>query len=297
MAHCYKFSLVRVDASAPRDERLNVGIAVLGDGRLDVRMPRSLSKLSALSHALGEADVRDAAENFSRLDKLFSDEDPSDTARLERLREMSPFEFSPLGQFYAQTLEAYEAELARLMRAFVEPEPAPPRVARNKVSHLTTALKKAFRAERVLAAKGEDLNAHRVVTNLELATGLIADFVLKNGAMHVIETVDASNEASSPIRAVKDIALSALTIEQAKISFGDQTRGRLVYNATSETEALATSALQAAEHQGIELVNWASGDDQRKLITTISALASPIPTKSPAKAPINASTQHRFEIN
>jgi hypothetical protein len=150
----------------------------------------------------------------------------------------------------------------------------------------------------VLAQRDEDLSAHRVVSNVELGTGLVADFVLKNGAMHVIETVDACSESATGIRAVKDVALSALTIEQARISYGEeQTVGRLIYSASSQAESLLTSALQAAEHQKIELINWASGDDRRRLLTTIASLADPLPKKGRKAPPINASAQGRFDIN
>lgn len=298
MARCYKFALLRVVASAPRDERLNVGLAVILERSLDVRMLRSLGKLNALSLAFDADSVRSAGDRLKDLDRSFSKPDDTEEIRLARIAEMVPFEFSPLGHFYAQSPEAYEQQISFALRSFVEPEPAPKTPTRGKATKLAVSLRQAFRKDRVLAQRGEDLGAHRVVPNVALAPGLVADFVLKNGAMHVIETVDASGDASTAIRAIKDIALSALTIEQARMSYGENaTIGRLVYHASAEAEALATSALLAAEHQRIELLNWASADDQRKLLTTISTLAIPVPRKGSGLHPIHASTQHRFEIN
>lgn len=298
MAPCYKFSLLRIAASPPRDERLNVGIAVFKDGMLDVRLLRSLVKLNALSLAYDPDSIRSAAEVLKELDYTLSEAGDSEEARLAKLKEFGAFDFSPIGYFEAHSQDAYEQRISLLMKSFVEPEPAQKRGYRGKVTKLTAALRQAFRSDRVLAQRGEDLGAHRVVPNVELATGLVADFVLKNGAMHVIETVDASSEASSGIRAIKDIALSALTIEQARMTYGDNsTIGRLVYQASAETEAMASSALLAAEHQHIELINWASGDDQRKLLTTVATLAIPLPRKRSGLHPLNASTQHKFDIN
>lgn len=298
MAHCYKFSLLRMVGSPPRDERLNVGVAVFLDGALDVRLARSLGKLNALSLAFDSDSVRSAANRLENLDRSLSATGDTEEARLRRLAEMAAFDFSPLAHFYAQSSAAYEQQVAFLLKSFVDPEPAPKRTPRGKATRLVVSLRQAFRRDRILAQKGEDLAAHRVVPNLELATGLVADFVLKNGSMHVIETVDASGDASTAIRAIRDIALSALTIEQARITYGDNsTVGRLVYHASAEAEALAVPALLAAEHQRIELLNWASVDDQRKLLTTISTLAVPVPRKRSKLHPVNASTQHRFEIN
>ena len=297
MARCYSFSIVRVGAGAPRDERLNIGIAVLGDDRLDVRLPRTLSKIHALSNALDEATVRAAVENLSEIYGLIVEQGQSSDERVKQLSAASPFNFSTAGQFVAASREAYEAELERLLRKLVEPEPAPLKVRQKKPSQLASVLRKTFRKERILAQKGEDLSAHRILTNLVLAEGFAADFVLKNGAMHIIETVDAASPNATPRKAVSDIAVSALTIEQAKIRFGEaETKGRLVYQASAATEAAADSALSAAEHQGIELVNWASDDDQRKLIASVSSLAEPLPRKKDS-LPVHASMQQRLSLH
>ena len=298
MVPCYKFSLLRMAVSPPRDERLNVGLAVFRDGTLDVRLLRSLGKLNALSLAYDQDSIRAAAVALKDLDRQLSGSGDPEESRLSKLIEFAAFDFSPLGNFSANSLDAYEQQISFLMKSFVEPEPAQKNNSRGKGTKLAVALKHAFKSDRILAQRGEGLSTHRVVANVELATGLVADFVLKNGAMHVIETVDASGETSSGIRAVKDIALSALTIDQARITYGDEgTVGRLVYQASAAIEALATSALLAAEHQGIELVNWASADDQRKLLTTVTSFAVPLPRKKRGLRPLNASTQPRFKIN
>jgi hypothetical protein len=265
---------------------------------LDVRLLRSLGKLNALSFAYDPDSIRSAADCLSDLDRSLSEKGEAEESRLTKLVEFSAFQFSAVAHFIAASTEAYEQQIAFLLKSFVEPEPAAKKTARGKGTRLAISLRNAFKSDRVLAQKGEDLSAHRVVPNVELATGLVADFVLKNGAMHIIETVDASGEASTAIRVIKDIALSALTIEQARITYGENsTVGRLVYHASADTETIATSALLAAEHQRIELINWASADDQRKLLTTVTTLAIPVPRKRGGLHPLNASTQHRFEIN
>jgi hypothetical protein len=114
-----------------------------------------------------------------------------------------------------------------------------------------------------------------------LADGLIADLALKNGTMHVFETVDVSSTEATPRKAVTDIAVSALVLEQARINFGSHgTRARLVYDASPSIESAAQSCLDAAEHQGTELINWASTTDRIKLITTITSLAVPAEKKA-----------------
>jgi hypothetical protein len=117
--------------------------------------------------------------------------------------------------------------------------------------------------------------------------------------MHVIETVDATNPDVALRKIISDIAVSALTIEQARIVYGQsETNGRLVYNASSTAETAATPALEAAAHQGIELINWASDTDKTKFVHLISSLAVPFEIKkSKSNQGIHASLQPRFSLN
>ena len=86
-----------------------------------------------------------------------------------------------------------------ILKVMVDPEPALAR-PHHKRSKLFAQMKKSFRDARVLATKDETIESHRVVRSLILDEGLVADFALKNGTMHVIETVDASDDESSPRR-------------------------------------------------------------------------------------------------
>ena len=184
------------------------------------------------------------------------------------------------------------------MNLLVDPEAAPAKLVKKRTK-LSTAFKAALRIERVLARKGESLSAHRVVSNVQIAEGLAADFVLKNGAMHIIETVDASSDEATLRKVVSDIAVSALVLEQARMTFGaSNTKARLVYDASSIMERIALPSLEAAAHQGAELVNWASHDDRRALIVQISKLADPLPTRKEIKInSLHASTQSKFSLN
>lgn len=261
-------------------------------------MPRSLKKLQAISSAFDEDTVRRAAENLRSTDDYVRSECVSSDERLAKLADFSPFSFSSVGQFFSHSSQSYNFEVSELLRRLVEPEPAPIKV-REKSSPLLSMVKRAFRQERVMAKKGEDLSAHRVVSGLQLAEGLAADLVLKNGAMHIIETVDATNPDVALRKIISDIAVSALTIEQARIVFGAaETNGRIVYSASSTAESAATPALEAAAHQGIELINWASDSDKIKFVHSISALAVPFEKKkAKSNQGIHASSQSRFSLN
>lgn len=110
--------------------------------------------------------------------------------------------------------------------------------------------------------------------------GLVVDLVLRNGAYHVIETVDATGDEHVLRRTISEIAVSALVLERARMRFGEQsTRAKLVYSATPGLERVARPSLDAAEHQGAELVNWSSTDDRNRFVQMVSSLATPIEKK------------------
>ena len=300
MSRSYNYAVVRVTAHPARDERLNVGIVVFDEASLDARMPKSLDKLAAMSGALDVQTVRSTIEALADIDASIVRVSPGAEERLKALASFSPLAFSGLGSFAAHSEQAYEDVVATLLRRFVDPEPAPLRARVKRGSPLLSVIKTAFRQERVLAKKGEDLSAHRVVPNLPLAEGLAADLVLRNGALHVIETVDASSDEIVLRRVVTDIAVSALILEQARILFGEDTKARLVYHASASIENVAMPSLKAAAHQGTELINWASRDDRNRFVHHIASLATPLELKGKKGSRysmVHASTQHKLAIN
>ena len=298
MSGTHEFAVVQIE-DRKRDERLNAAIAVFSVDGLDVRLPRRLEKLRALSGALNIEYIRTSLDELSATDALLRKQGAISVAeRIQMIGEVTPFRLSAPGTFLAPSFAVYEEWVDRLLKLLVEPESAPTKLAKKR-TRLTTAFKAALRLERVLARKGEGLSAHRVVTNVQIADGLAADFVLKNGCMHIIETVDASSEEVSLRKVVSDIAVSALVLEQARMTFGEQnTQSKLVYDASSSVEKLALPSLEAAAHQGAKLVNWASADDRRRLLVDLSSLAEPLPTKREERfASIHASVQGRLKLN
>lgn len=284
-------------ADAVRGETLNAAIAVFDNGGADVRLPRRLDKLRALSHALDLDVFKSTVSGIAALDKVIVGQEMDLGERLARLRDFTGLTFSEPGWLEASTADAYEAAIKRLLTHLVEPEPTrAPQV--RKRTRLLSVVKRAFKSERVLARKGEDLESHRIVSNYAIAEGLEADFLLKNGAMHVIETVDASDDHTSVRKIVSDIAVSALVLEQARMTFGESsTRSKIVYDASPTFERVATPSLDAAAHQGADLVNWASADDRRKLLVELASLAIPIQSKKQEREALMATTQGRLSLH
>lgn len=275
MAQSYSFAIVRLSPDDARDERLNIAAVIFTERGLDVRIGRHLDKVRAISAALDRATLEELLAGLARLDESVRLSGMADeSVRASAMDRVGPLSMSRLGTFTTETAHDYELRVASIVRSLVDAEPALPR-AKQKTSRLLTQLKAEFRREHVLAKRDEDLGSHRIVAGYELDEGLVADLVLQNGAMHVVETVDASQDTSVR-RAITDIAVSALVLERARMRFGEKkTQARLVYNASSNIEQVARASLDAAEHQGAILTNWASADERGKLVHLLTSLATP----------------------
>lgn len=284
MARSYRFAIIQFAPDEARGERLNIGVVIIREEGLDLRTTRRLERIRAISAAIDYETVKGLIENMRGLDRILRQRNAvSADVRLQNLSTVGPLRMSQLGTFVAESSTAYEDRIASLMRLWVEPEPAPKQL-KEKRSRLFSSVKKIFRRERVLAKRDEGLESHRIVPAYELADGLVADLVLQNGAYHVVETVDASGNEHAFRRAVSEIAVSALVLERARMRFGeDVTKARLVFTASTVLERVARPALDAAEHQGTELINWESRDDRERFIHSLSSLAIPIEAKRKAR--------------
>jgi hypothetical protein len=280
MVNFYKYAVIRLAPDDVRDERINIGVVIFADTGLDLRVAKRLDKARAISAALDSQSLRELLENIRDMDKHINlnETHPVDT-RAKMISRIGPLTLSELGTFIADDADSYESRIESLMCALIEPEVAL-RKFREKRSKLLTQVKKQFKQDRVLAQKDEDISSHRIVSGYELERGLVADLVLKNGAMHIIETVDALGNEDSLRKAIGEIGVAALVLERARMKFGqDNTKARLVYNASASLEEVARPSLEAAAHQGAELTNWASTNDRLSFIHSITSLATPLERK------------------
>jgi hypothetical protein len=275
MEHCYKFAVLRLSPIGSRDERLNIGVAVFQENFLDLRIAKRLEKVKSISNAIDVTVLRSLVDNLKKIDSFSLDRGENVESRRLELSMVSPISLSKLGQFTAYDLSSYERRLETIFTELVDPEQAPfkPKVKRSKI---LSQMKSLFKQEGVLAQKDDTIDSHRIITRFEIDTGLVADMALKNGAMHIVETVNAIGDEQSIRKVIGEIGVAALVLERSRMKFGIATKAKLVYDASVEIENFGMAALQAAENQGAELVNWASADDRRSFIHVMSSFATRI---------------------
>ena len=150
----YEFAVLGI-ADRNRNEKLNAGLIIFGDDYLDVRLPKRLDKLRAMSGALDLEALREDLQSLASIDAVARREGRSSAVdRIQYLSLISRFDVSSPGTFVAVNADAYEAGIDRLQKFLVEPETSLQKY-KAKRTKLTTSVKNALRKERILARKGE----------------------------------------------------------------------------------------------------------------------------------------------
>ncbi|MBB3565984.1 DUF3037 domain-containing protein [Rhizobium sp. BK491] len=295
MDRSYRFSILRLSPDDFRGERLNIGVAIFFENDLEVKFTKRLEKLKAMSFAIDVELLYSFAKNLRTIDAISRKNGLSSAEdRYKEISRIGPFSLSDIGEFSADSATAYAERVDKILSKVVDPEPAL-KYPIFKKTRLLSELKRTLKDERILARSNEGLESHRLVVGYQLDNGLVADLVLKNGAFHVIETVDASGGMEAIKKMVSGIALSALVLERARMKFGsEQTKARIVYSASSALETIAQPSLEAAENQGAELINWSSKDDQLKLLNLLTSVAVRLEKGSTNKTVVSGETKTLF---
>jgi hypothetical protein len=89
--------------------------------------------------------------------------------------------------------------------------------------------------------------------------------------MHVTETVDLRTEGDLSASRLKDIAVSAVTLDEAKRKYGKSTQRYFIYAGDRTAERQARGYLNAAEHHADHVFNFASRDDKAKYLDFVFA--------------------------
>jgi hypothetical protein len=105
----------------------------------------------------------------------------------------------------------------------------------------STYQRTTFKREKLLGHGDEAIDKHKVFRNIPATSdGLLrADFVAKTRKMHVTETVDLRTDGDLSIGRMKDIAVAAVTLDEAKRFFGRNTQRYFIYAAKSAAERQA----------------------------------------------------------
>ena len=130
---------------------------------------------------------------------------------------LSSLRFSKDPGFFQYESELdYDKQVKWLLTVAAEPRSAMPGEIRLAKSRLFIELRKTFKDYGWLGESAQDINNHQVVTHypVSLDEDLSAEFAMKNGLLHLIETVDFRSGVSSAKR--MEARGKALVFDSAK---------------------------------------------------------------------------------
>jgi hypothetical protein len=270
MARSYDFTVVKFVPDTIRDEALNAAIVILGPDGLDVRVTPNPERLHAIAPKLAPETLDELKKSLELLDV----KDLPTSERIAQLRRLPGVIISEPGTLHAENNTELRLHVDNLInrllttvRAPITLKPAP------KATALVQELSATFRKEKLLGRDDDDLSKHKIIRNVPVSTdgSLRADFVAKNRVMHVTETADLRAPGEINASRLKNIAVAAVTLDEAKRKFGRRTQRYFVYAGSASAEKQAQGYLRAAEHHAEKVFNFSSKFDRASYLDHIFA--------------------------
>jgi hypothetical protein len=270
MARSYDFTVVKFVPDTIRDEALNAAVVILGPDGLDVRVTPNPERLHAIAPRLASETLDELKKSLESLDV----KDLPTGERIAHLRRLPGIVMSEPGTLHAENdtelrlhVDNLVDRLLTTVRAPVTARPGP------KTTALVQELTATFRKEKLLGRDDDDLSKHKVIRNVPVSTdgSLRADFVAKNRVMHVTETTDLRAPGEVTASRLKNIAVAAVTLDEAKRKFGRRTQRYFVYAGSASAEKQAQGYLRAAEHHAEQVFNFSSKVDRASYLDHIFA--------------------------
>jgi hypothetical protein len=179
-----------------------------------------------------------------------------------------------LGQIEVPSSESYDAAVEALLARFVAwPDRTVTRVAEESEptrSKLNVQLRTWFRKSKVFSNKTADIANGKVVSGypVDAEDDLFADFALKNGAIHIIETLDLRGVEKVTRASQGQVGLKAILFDQAKRRLTPESRCIAVTAADEYTKMKAAVRLLSRYAHDAYAVE--SAEDRQRLAQFIS---------------------------
>jgi hypothetical protein len=246
MAHIFKYAVLMAVPDRRRGERVNVGIMVFLEDRVDVRFA-GVSKIGALAGGNWRSYADDLQQ---RLSSQFASGEEAAEFVAASPRVDAVIEASELAPLSIGSASEYESTIDEILNALV----VKPRLAsRPKSTRINTEIAREFRRERILAHSDEPIESHKVVRDFMVEDELKADFALRNGVLHVMATLDLRR----PSVDIKEATLKAVVLDRAKEQFGADTQRIGVYAAGEYAERQFKTHIELlTDYSSGKCFNW-----------------------------------------
>jgi hypothetical protein len=252
-----------------RNECCAVGMLVIKpDNTTAVYIAKSLKKAKALNPSCSVQSLREGLEAVAL-----------EIAQKPNMLELYQSGFgllkiSPNSGYIAYSCdEEYGKGIAWALSAGIEPAAPINHRERASVSKLFVEIKSFFNTYSWIAKTGQGLSDHVIVPRYPIAIdeGLSVDFALKNGYMHLIQTVDF--RTAPTVRRTE--AQSKLVSFAVAPSLFDHPKQSLIIAGASDSEA--TKTIRLAERLTDDIYIKESSEDMKRLFNTLSTAMGQTP--------------------
>jgi hypothetical protein len=260
--------------SVNRTEHLHYGILTRSPHGWRAHVAHDLRKLRAIDPQASADALRDLE---SRIPQLLHGCQSWEQARLA----LRAFGIHASEGNHGMIAYASEQDYLRGVQAALASQVLPParqRPPREATSRLHLDLKRSFAARGWM---GRDIWAHQIVERYQLAGQMVtAEFALRNGRLHVLETVDL--RTSNPAAKRADVRAKALVMDYAADTEPDSARYAIIAGIDSPVAAEAKTLLQ---RYATHVLAWESRADMDALMQALAtATGKPdlLPPATPA---------------
>jgi hypothetical protein len=173
-----------------RSEHINIGIVAWKDGQPRLHLVNNLRRLAAFDPSVSVSAIRsweDTLPSFLRSMGLENQDEQH-----QFLQNWGRWRFSEtLGVISFSDDAEYLRKVAMMLEIVAEPNPKKGEIRESK-SRLSMDMKTLFSMNGWLGRKRDDINNHLIVPRYTLSQdeNIVAEFGLRNGRLHVVETID-----------------------------------------------------------------------------------------------------------
>lgn len=254
-----------------RQEVVNVGLVLFTANGPLVSFTASQGKLLALDPNFQITRLFDHAKRLQDALSGLSGDNASVEEMVAMFSTGGGLSLSPPGiiNSQGQTLEEIVEEL---QRDLVSP-PSKKQSRSRPTSRLHTELRQMFREAKILGSKPDDITKHLVVPNypIDADIGLFAEFALRNGKLHVTETIDFRTSTASSKKQEAQ-AKTLLLVEAAERIGANDLRRYVVVTGAS---ALVQSSMNLLKRYSDDFIVRESEHDWRRYVDAMYNAAKP----------------------
>lgn len=264
----FPFIVLRAVSAPPRNEVLNVGLVAWPQpGSPVVRLNTNAARLRSLHPNLARVSLSGWADELAQTLAAVGDTD-AQRGILPAL--CAPFSADDEPGTASAELGDEDAAIDELVTRLVATPaatmPAPLRAPR--APRMVREIRDWLRRSKLYSARIEDLSRGRVVGQypINAASDLYVDFALRNGEVHVMETLDLRDvEHLTPTLRGKS-ALKGITLDEAR----ESVKGKRIALVQASDYGVARPAINLIQRYADELWNLGDATDRQAFATFVS---------------------------